>query len=396
MKMKNMNLQDIFTKIISTFALKKKFDKAIGIYVDNEKILCVHLNLVRVENSKIEQWKVIDIAGTNTYINDEERINFEEDMQKLSAEKVAALCKFKDWQTNSIALCIDNDSVVVDMEDLSNVPKDKVSDSVHYQIAATGNFDVDTYLSSFMETELGIWMEGISKIDAYKWIQEFHKNGMEVLALTAMPNEVKSIADIDLSIIDSDFLERGGMKAVFAARSLAYQTNPNFLIEQTLDLNGWNFSRIRAAIIFVTFFIIAGIFAFDFWKYRQLEMELENVREQVIFLKSDQIKENFIEENSAELKNKNQLISTLSKNSFPWRGLLIHFGSVKIKGVWLREIYTLKNRFIEVKGEAVNFETMTSYVKALENDSIFSKVELKNSEAKSNSKLVQFTINLTL
>ena len=100
----------------------------------------------------------------------------------------------------------------------------------------------------------------------------------------------------------------------------------------------------------------------------------------------------------AELKNRNQIIANLSENNFPWRSLLIHFGTVKIQGVWLTEIRSLTDRNIEVKGEAVSYEAAASYVKALENDSnVFKTVQLKHSEMKSEGQqLVQFVIELSL
>lgn len=396
LKMRNMNLQDIFTKIVSICALKKKFDRAIGVYIGTENIFCVYLNLIQTEGSQVEQWKVVDIVGLNLNTSNE-KIFSEENVQNLLVEKIAAMCKAKNWPIAAMALCIDSSEIVTDMEDLSNVPKDKIASSVHYQIAVTGNFDVDTYLSSFMKTESGIWMEGILKADAQKWIQAFKDNGMELLVLTAIPNEIERVEGIDLSNIDSEILELGGIKAVFAARSLAYQTNPNFLIERTTELNSWNFAKLSIVMILITALMIAGIGTFDFWKYSQVENELEHERDQLALLESDRRKEEFIEKDLAELKNKNQILARLSEDSFPWRGLLVHFGSIKVDGVWLREMRTLEDNSIEIKGEAVSYEAVASYVKALEDDKdIFSKVELKNSETQSKGQYVNFTINLNL
>ena len=394
-----MNLQDIFTKIVSKCALKKKFDKAIGVYANDDNIFCVNLNLVRTSEEHIYKWKVIDIAELKIFTTSEELSNFESESNKqdLIANKVSLLIKSKEWHTTSMALCLNVEDVVTDFEDLSNVPKNKIAASVNYQIAVAGDFEVDTYLSSFMEFDSGVWMEGISKIDASKWIQAFQKNGLELLALTTMPNSLKKIDDIDITIVDEDFFNRGGLKASFAGRSLAYQTNPNFFLEQTKELNGWNFARINAAIIFVTIFIIGGIFLFDFRAYNQAEEKLENARNQLALLESDQRKEAIIEKNSAALRNKNQIMTDLRKISFPWRSFLIHFGSIKVQGVWLREIRSSENGNIEIKGEAVSYEAMASYVKTLENnENIFSKVELKNSTMNSTGQLIQFNIALTL
>ena len=129
--------------------------------------------------------------------------------------------------------------------------------------------------------------------------------------------------------------------------------------------------------------------------YRQVKSELEHERSQLSLLESDRRKEEFIAKELAELKVMNQKISTLTEESFPWRGLLVHFGTIKIQGVWLRELHALEDRTIEVKGEAVTYEAVSSYVRALENDSdVFKTVNLKNSEMKTGEQLVKFVIEV--
>ena len=414
MKM-SINLKNIFTKIISSWSLKRKFDKTVGIYFNGSKIFCVNLNLTSAEDN-LSKWKVVDTAELTLIINgqlsersrsilmefdaldddipDEETPR--EKLIELIAEKVSSLCTY--WQVNSVALCVDSDDVITTVEDLSGIPKDKIPNTVQYQIAVAGNLEANTYLYSFLETDSGVWMEGILNTEALKYTQAFQERGLQLLALTAMPDEVQTVESIDLTDIDIDFLEYGGMKAAFAAKSLVYRVNPNFLQNQTVDLEGWNYKGITAAVILITFLTMAVIGCLDFWEYRQVNSELEHERNRLALLESDRRKEEFINKDLAELKNRNQIIANLSENNFPWRSLLIHFGTVKIQGVWLTEIRSLTDRNIEVKGEAVSYEAAASYVKALENDSnVFKTVQLKHSEMKSEGQqLVQFVIELSL
>ena len=410
-----INLKATFTKMIPSWSLKRKFDKTIGIYFDGSKIFCMNLNLIPSEDNSTSKWKAVDAVESTLImkgqlsersrailmefdaldddIPDEETSR--EKLIELIADKVSSLCA--DWQINSVALCIDSDDVVVAVEDLSGIPKDKIPNTVQYQIAVVGNFEVDTYLYSFLETDSGIWMEGISKADAAKYIQAFQERGLQLLALTAIPDEIESVDGIDLTDIDAGFLERGGIKAVFAAKSLAIRTNPNFLQAHTVDLEGWNYGVITAAVVLLTFLTMAVIGILDFLEYRQVNADLEHERNRLKILESDRRKEEFINKDLAELKNRNQIIKDLSENNFPWRGLLIHFGAVKIQGVWLTEIHSLTDRSLEIKGEAVNYEAVASYVRALENDSdVFKTVQLKRSEMKSDGQLVQFVIVLSL
>ena len=144
--------------------------------------------------------------------------------------------------------------------------------------------------------------------------------------------------------------------------------------------------------MFLTIFLIS---AFDFWNLRQTKNNFEHEKEQLALLESDKRKEEFIKENLEELKDRNQLLSNLSKDLFPWRSLLIHFGTLKVDGVWLREIRALENNKIELKGEALNYELVSSYITSLENDrDIFKTNPPQIIQDDKDGKLIKFVVIL--
>ena len=373
-----MNLKDTFIK-----SIKNKFDKVIGAYVDeNKNFFCAYLKKID------DKWKIIEVSES-------EIINAEKNLSEVVAESINNLRRIKNWSADSIAFCLTNDKVVTDFDDLSIIPKDKISNAVHYQIAATGNFETDQYLSSFMEIDPDVWMEGILKEEVNKWTESFAKNKLKLLALTAMPNLIKTVEDFDLTEVDEKFLKRGGLKAIFAAKILINQSKPNFLFERTTNLNDWNFKLISAIIIFVTIISLIAMIGYNYFNYVQAQNELQFQRKRIKSLEKDRRKIEFMIQIQNELKKKNQYLAELTEKIFPYRSLLIHFGTIKIKGVWLKELQTLDENLIEIKGEAINYESVANYIKVLENDrEIFTKVELRNSQQ--GEKFVQFTINLTI
>ena len=388
-----MNLKAILNKINSIDSFKKVFDRAIGVYFNDDKIFCVNVEFV--DNST---WKIIDTAEISIFENEELTENLN-DIEELIAKKVFDLRIDRNWTSKAVALCLNDDRVITEIEDLSNVPKDRLSDAVKNLIAAIGNFEPNNFYSSYIENFSNVWLEGISKIDADKWINAFEKNNLSLLALTAIPvdNEFVDVKKIDLTNADKDFLERGGMKAIFAVKSLIYQTTPNFFINKTKDLNGWNFSKIAALIGIFTISILLCVTAFDCWTYYQAKSKYDIELEALKKYEKDIRLRKVIENDQAEFKNKQKILSTLTENKLAWRSLLIHLGTIKTQGVWLREIHTSDDRNIEIKGEAVNYEKMSAFVTSLENDTeiLNSSVELKNSTTKNDSNLVQFEIMLS-
>ena len=415
-----INLKNIFTKLISACSFKKKFDKATGIYCNGEKIFFVNVSLIQSKKELLNQWKVVDFAEisliSNNQLSERSRqilMEFDaldddipesievENIRELIAKKVAELFRIRNWNGNAIALCLNSEDVITEIEDLSNIPEDKIPNAVHYQMAVAGNFEADTYLSAFMKIEFGVWMEGISKTEAFKWTQAFKKNGMNLLALTAIPEKVQKVDGIDLNNLQENFLNVGGIKALFAVKNLIYKTKTNFLTDRTIDLSGWNFAKITITLFLTMSLIIILISTVDFWNYRQAKKHFEYEQEKLALLESDKRKEEFIKKNLEELKDKNQILSNLSKDLFTWRALLIHLGTVKVKDVWLREVHTLDDNRIEIKGEAMDYESMADYVKNLENDhDIFKTVVVKSSEIREDNnhkrQIVQFVIVLEL
>ena len=420
MKMGTINLKNIFTEIISACSFKKKFDEATGIHCNGEKIFFVNVRLIQSEEETINQWKVVDTAEvslvSNNQLSERSRqilIEFDaldedipeslevENIRELIAKKAVELFRIKNWNVNAVALCLNTEDVITEIEDLSNIPENKIPNTVHYQMAVTGNFEADTYLSAFMKIEFGVWMEGISKTEAFRWTQAFKENGINLLAFTAMPEEVEKVDGIDLNNLQENFLNVGGIKALFAVKNLIYKTKTNFLTDRTIDLSGWNFAKITITLFLTMSLIIILISTVDFWNYRQAKKHFEYEQEKLALLESDKRKEEFIKKNLEELKDKNQILSNLSKDLFTWRALLIHLGTVKVKDVWLREVHTLDDNRIEIKGEAMDYESMADYVKNLENDhDIFKTVVVKSSEIREDNnhkrQIVQFVIVLEL
>ena len=386
-----MSLQNILNKLTKSIGLQKFFDNVVGIYFDGTKLYCVNLKLV---DTSTQQWQVTDTA-TILLID---KINENSNIHEMIAQKTAKLCNERNWQTKIIALCLNINDVVIDYEDLSILPKDKVGNAVKYQISAAGDFEIDKFFYAYMEFDSEMWMEGILKSKAAKWIDEFSKHDLNILCLTAMPDSIKQVEGIDLTYVSENFINSDGLKSIFAAKVLAKREMPNLLIEKTVNLVGWDFNRVAALIVVLTLLVSSIVLSLDAWQFFTVKSELTNEQQKIKLLETDQRKGEFIAKALKEVDNKNQILVNLSKISFPCRSLLIHFGTIKIKGVWLTEVNNIDDKTIEIQCEAVDFETMSKYIKKLETDNIFkkTKIKMKYSELQRDSGKIKFIIDLPI
>lgn len=390
---------------------KHRIDGVVGIHFDGEKIFLLKLELretvgdisqivesdevVDVEyvfevDRKQERWTLIDSLETPFEAHDDESSLRAEAL----AEKVSALCSTRGWSTSVTALCLERNRVVIESEDLSSVPNSELDNAVRYRIAAAGNFDIDNFYSAHLELDGRVWMEGISFADARVWLEAWRKNEAGLSALTAMPAGVDPTDGIELNGVE---LSEGMSSALFAARTVALQAPPNFLASEIKKLVGWDFRKFAAAIAAVTLIGLTILFGLDRWEYSRAYDELAIEKTELDDLERDRRMKAFIERDLETLGERRQLLATLSKEMFPWRSVLVHFGAFHVKGVWIKEMRGAADKSIELKCEAVGYEAMSEFIKKLEEDREFFRhaPEIKSS-ATTRDGLVEFTVRLPM
>ena len=393
---------------------KHRIKSVVGIYFDGENIYAAELRLQPtigdvsriVENDEvidvdyvfevdkpIERWTVrgaLESRFDALEIGDDLKIRAE----KL-AEKVAAICSTQGWSTDVTALCLDRNEVVTVSDDFSKIPSNEVVNAVRYQIAAAGSFDIDGFHAAYVEHEGRVWMEGIAKNDARVRLDAWRKNDMELAVLTALPNGFDATAEIN---VDGVEMTSGLRNAIGAARIAAFQTSPNFLSGELERIGGWDFRKFAAAVAACTLIGLTTLFALDHRHHEQAIEALTLEREQLEELDRDRSMKSLIERDLEKLGDRNRLLATLSKETFPWRSVLIHFGTLHVDGVWLNEIKSASDKSIEIKGEAVSYEAMSEFISTLEEDDDFFKhePEIRSSSAASGGKTVEFVVRIPM
>ena len=393
---------------------KHRVDEVVGIYYADAMIYAVDIRLQEsvadvsriVENDEIvdveyvfevdrvvENWTLIDVLEIPFEdIIDEEELKLR--AEKL-AEKVSALCSTRCWSTDATALCLNASDVAVSFDDFSNIPSTETANAVRYRIATVGNFDIDDFNAAYVDLDGSTWAEGIAKSDAKIWVDAWRRNEMSLTALTAMPDGIYEIEGIDPNGIE---INSGLARAIYAARSAALQCAPNFLSEELKRSTGWDFRKFAAAIAAITLIGLTALIGADQWNYKGASTALTLERAQLKSLERDGRMKNFIEDERKELLERRELLAALSKEIFPWRSVLIHFGVFHVKGVWLNELKSADDKSIELKCEALSYEAMSEFIAALEADREFFRhePEIKSSQAKRNGSTVEFTVRLPM
>ena len=391
---------------------KHRIDRAVGVYYDGMTIFAVELRLQKADDDLsriVENDEVVDVdyvfeaaRGTDRWIlNDAVEIQFDDPNvgEELSiraeqlAEKVSVLCSTKGWSTSVMGLCLNKGDVVIEVDDFSNVPATEIPNAVRYRIATVGNFDVEGLHSAYTELiDNRTWMEGIAKGDAQCWVDAWRKNEMNLTALTAMPDDLHELEGIDPNGRE---VNASMARAIFSARSATSMSAPNFLIEEPARMSGWDFRKLAGLIAALVLIVLTVLFGLDSWNYREASSIFEEENRMLEELERDRRLKNFIESDLDELNKRRELVARLSKETFPWRSVLIHFGAFHVKGVWLNEIRGAEDRSIEIRCEALSYEAMSRFIKALEAD-FRHEPEIQHSQTARGGSTVEFVVRLPM
>ncbi len=391
---------------------KHRINQVVGAYCDGMKVFVVDLRLQNaavdiaqiVENDEIvdvdyvfevdrgdERWTLVDVADAPIDEHHDELALRAEAV----AEKISVICSTCGWSTTVTAMCLNDADVITELDDLSNVPPTEIDNAVRYRIAAAGGFDIDNFLAAHVALDDREWMEGVAKTAAQTWLDAFRKNDIGLAALTAMPDGIDAVDGIDLNGIE---LSSGAARAVFAARVAAFRSPPNFFVKELERLNGWDFRKFAAVVAAVTLIGLSTVFGLDRWQYNQAARALAVERQMLDELERDRRMMQFIESDQSELEGRRRLLAELTKETFPWRSVLIHFGSFHVKGVWLNELRGAEDKSLELKCEALNYEAMSEFIKALEADREFFRHEpqIQSSQAARSGSTVEFTVRIPM
>lgn len=155
----------------------------------------------------------------------------------------------------------------------------------------------------------------------------------------------------------------------------------------------------KTALSIIIFFIIlicVFVYVQGCTQIYTLKDQLERSNERYELLSKSVERKQAIEEKNISLEKKNNVLIDLSKNRISEYAIMIHLSNLVIDNVWLTEVSLNNNNELILKGNAVDYKTLATFLKKIEQDRIFRNTSLINSESKqdplSNKSITVFEI----
>ena len=116
----------------------------------------------------------------------------------------------------------------------------------------------------------------------------------------------------------------------------------------------------------------------DFRKGNDGQMELHSAQEalseqknQLALLSHVQKEKIILESAVSTIQKKYDHLTRLSGNSFPYRSLFVHLGTMTVDGVWLSDITMTAPQSLEIHGEAIDYDALAAFLQKFETDKDF-------------------------
>ncbi len=159
----------------------------------------------------------------------------------------------------------------------------------------------------------------------------------------------------------------GQIRALSAAISLLQPAETvNFL--QTELGSHWNWLRISLSIMLCVLLFWSGVFAYGAWRLYSLDKIIQQQDHQLADLSSDRKHMQAVERILQKIDEKNQRLVELSQKAVPCYSILAHLGMHTVEGVSLEGVSTEDGEWLQLKGQAVSYDALASFLQELEKD----------------------------
>ena len=389
-------------------ALRQMFRKipgsGIGICLSGKKIMVAHLERDR------DRWRLSDVDALE-YPAEEEA-----DEAQAVAELVRMHCARNGWDSGCLAVSLPERMLFVGKADLPDLGAKELAEAVHWEVEGSEFFGEREFRAGFMKMEGdagGYWMAAVEEEEAGRWAREWEDQ--ERVLLTVMPPLEESLqwdangmffAETELALgehVSAASCPSGSLPAIYAAMLAVDLLPEEYAVAFTAmePAETWAWKRLSLAVACSSLLFLCSMAGWDVWRLHEAKEAQMATHHQRMLLGKEEKKKTLIERSVLETRKRDSRLECLSKERFPWQGLLVHFGSMTVEGVYISDMFLSERNLLNVEGEAVSFDALAEFLKGFEADRDFfpNGPVLQNSsvsEKKMPGDLVHFSLQMEL
>ena len=154
----------------------------------------------------------------------------------------------------------------------------------------------------------------------------------------------------------------------------------------------WRYGRLLLLPIVLMLLVIGALFGYGEYRYWSLEQELIQTRSRYESLASGEQQMRIAQTRLAAVQAREKILLQLNNGRYSWHGAMSHLGVFMPRRVWLTEIGSAQKGVVLLKGNALNYEELVTFLSKLEQDRFFVDPTLLKAEQNERGSLTQFEI----
>ena len=154
----------------------------------------------------------------------------------------------------------------------------------------------------------------------------------------------------------------------------------------------WRYGRLLLLPVVLILLVIGALFGYGEYRYWSLEQELIQTRSRYESLASGEQQMRIAQTRLAAVQAREKILLQLNNGRYSWHGAMSHLGVFMPRRVWLTEIGSAQKGVVLLKGNALNYEELVTFLSKLEQDRFFVDPTLLKAEQNERGSLTQFEI----
>ena len=154
----------------------------------------------------------------------------------------------------------------------------------------------------------------------------------------------------------------------------------------------WRYGRLLLLPVVLMLLVIGALFGYGEYRYWSLEQELIQTRSRYESLASGEQQMRIAQTRLAAVQAREKILLQLNNGRYSWHGAMSHLGVFMPRRVWLSEIGSAQKGVLQMKGNALSYPELVTFLSKMEQDKSFAAPALLKAEQTEKSSLTKFEI----
>ena len=168
------------------------------------------------------------------------------------------------------------------------------------------------------------------------------------------------------------------------------------LLPLTERTSRWITQRVIMSAFLAVFIIVGGLFTYNSYQIWFLEKQVTTVRQQHELLRPAQEKLQLTLAQQRILDEKNSRLIKITAERRSWKSLLFHLEIIAPSQIWFSELSMAENNTIFVRGNALSYPDLATFISKLEQDEYLSDPVLLTTEQDSQYAFTRFEMTVKI